>query len=256
MNFFRSYIAEHPAQQAAYVELYNCYNDETAADLINFFNLLPPQALREHKLLLSYMLLKRGNINMAKKVNNSIIISHPNSLLSTRAKMNNFYIALYNENDFDGTVTIFNDILARPELVDTLELQLLQNALESYAQMHGIEFGGRTLAKGNPEKIVKSEIPDKYILLGNYPNPFNPSTTISYALPYQSKVELIIYDILGREVKIFSILQESGYKNILWDGKNENGNFVSSGIYLYRLNIKSLENNETYVKTAKLMMLK
>jgi flagellar hook assembly protein FlgD len=93
--------------------------------------------------------------------------------------------------------------------------------------------------------------------LGNYPNPFNPSTTISYTLPYQSSVELVIYDIMGAKVKSFSIpSQSSGYQSILWNGRNENGNPIASGIYLYRISIKSLENNETFVKSAKLLMLK
>ena len=90
-----------------------------------------------------------------------------------------------------------------------------------------------------------------------YPNPFNPITNINYALPYQSSVELVIYDIMGREIKSFHIpSQSSGYQSIIWDGTNENGSSVSSGVYLYRISIKSLENNETFVKTAKLMMLK
>ena len=94
-------------------------------------------------------------------------------------------------------------------------------------------------------------------MLGNYPNPFNPSTTISHTLPFQSSVELIIYDIMGREVKSFNpSSQSAGYQSIVWDGRNELGNWVASGIYLYRISIKSLENSETFIKTAKLMLLK
>ena len=99
--------------------------------------------------------------------------------------------------------------------------------------------------------------PGDFYLYQNYPNPFNPSTTISYGLPYQSSVELVIYDIIGRIVKSFNVSsQSSGYQSIVWDGKNELGNSVASGIYLYRISIKSLENNETFVKTAKLMLMK
>jgi flagellar hook assembly protein FlgD len=62
---------------------------------------------------------------------------------------------------------------------------------------------------------------------------------------------------MGREIKSFNIAsQSSGYQSIIWDGTNENGNSVSSGVYLYRISIKSLESNETFIKTAKLMMLK
>jgi hypothetical protein len=96
-----------------------------------------------------------------------------------------------------------------------------------------------------------------YIFLGNYPNPFNASTNISYILRYQSSVEMIIYDIMGAKVKSFVIpSQSSGYQKIVWDGRNENGNLVSSGAYIYRVVAKSLENNESFTKTSKLMMIK
>jgi hypothetical protein len=111
--------------------------------------------------------------------------------------------------------------------------------------------------KPNKSLVSEAFVPKEFELFSNYPNPFNPSTTITYALPYQSSLYLTIYDITGRLIKSFSIpSQSSGYQSIIWDGTNENGNAVSSGVYLYRISVKSLENNETYIKTAKLMMLK
>jgi hypothetical protein len=111
--------------------------------------------------------------------------------------------------------------------------------------------------KPNKSLVSEASVPKEFELFSNYPNPFNPSTTIAYALPYLSSVYLTIYDITGRLIKSFSIpSQSSGYQSIIWDGTNENGNAVSSGVYLYRISIKSLEGNETFVKTAKLMMLK
>ncbi len=62
---------------------------------------------------------------------------------------------------------------------------------------------------------------------------------------------------MGREVKVFNLpVQSSGYQTITWNGTNDNGVSVSSGVYLYRIRIKSLENNETFVKTSKLMLMK
>jgi len=94
--------------------------------------------------------------------------------------------------------------------------------------------------------------------MGNYPNPFNPSTTISYALPYSSNVELTIYDITGKVVRTFNEeVQSAGYQNIVWNGTNQNGSRVSSGIYFYRFKAASLESNgKVYEKTAKLILLK
>ncbi len=131
-----------------------------------------------------------------------------------------------------------------------MRLETAENLLNASS---GSLFKNRNSESENKENIL----PKEYSLLGNYPNPFNPSTTISYAQPYQSSVELVIYDIMGAKVKSFNIpSQSAGYQSILWDGRNENGNQVASGIYLYRINIKSLETNETFVKNAKLMMLK
>jgi hypothetical protein len=69
-----------------------------------------------------------------------------------------------------------------------------------------------------------------------YPNPFNPTTTIKYTLPIESKVEIIIYDIMGREVRtLVNGYNGIGYKEVMWDGKNNDGQQVSSGIYVCRL---------------------
>lgn len=85
-----------------------------------------------------------------------------------------------------------------------------------------------------------------YKLHQNYPNPFNPETVIIYELPEQSKVKLKIYDILGREIKILVDGEKAkGIHKIKWDGKDNKGNYVGSGIYFYML--KS-EVNSQYKK--------
>jgi hypothetical protein len=79
-------------------------------------------------------------------------------------------------------------------------------------------------------------LPNDFALSQNYPNPFNPSTTIRYAIPYQSDVVLKIYNILGEEViTLINESQTAGNKTILWDGKDNNGIAVSSGVFIYRL---------------------
>ncbi|NQT62829.1 MAG: T9SS type A sorting domain-containing protein [Candidatus Marinimicrobia bacterium] len=72
--------------------------------------------------------------------------------------------------------------------------------------------------------------------IGNYPNPFNPSTTITYDLPEQSDVSLIIYDVAGREVKsLVSTTQSPGSYQVRWEGTNKDGQTVSAGLYFARL---------------------
>lgn len=82
-----------------------------------------------------------------------------------------------------------------------------------------------------------NNIPAKFELSQNFPNPFNPSTGIKYQIPVNSNVSLVIYDILGNEVKslVDNVRQNSGTHEVMWDGTNAAGTSVSSGIYFYKL---------------------
>jgi hypothetical protein len=79
------------------------------------------------------------------------------------------------------------------------------------------------------KKIVES-----FKVMQNYPNPFNPSTTIVYQIPKAALVEVKIYDLNGSLIKeVFSGLQSEGEYRISWDGRNQLGYKVASGIYIY-----------------------
>ena len=84
-----------------------------------------------------------------------------------------------------------------------------------------------------------SQLPQDYIVLSNYPNPFNPSTVIYFELPKADNVEITIYDILGREVReLYNAFHEAGSDQIIWDGSNNWNSHVSAGIYFCRLKTK------------------
>ena len=90
--------------------------------------------------------------------------------------------------------------------------------------------GVAPLAKMKPRYL------NKFALAQNHPNPFNPTTTIRYDLPKDSKVVLKIYNILGQEVRtLVNTTETFGRKSVVWDGKNDLGNPVSSGVYVYRI---------------------
>jgi hypothetical protein len=90
------------------------------------------------------------------------------------------------------------------------------------------------------------QIPTEYELSQNYPNPFNPTTTVQYALKERSSVELVLYDILGREVKVLvKEEQEAGYYKV-----QLNAGRLASGIYIYRLQAGE------YVDIKKMVLLK
>jgi hypothetical protein len=86
-------------------------------------------------------------------------------------------------------------------------------------------------------------IPSDFQLYNNYPNPFNSLTTIKYDLPYPTKVEIVVYDILGRKIiELVNSEIEAGRKHVTWNGTNSNGHLVSSGIYIVHL-VTSKFNN-------------
>lgn len=87
--------------------------------------------------------------------------------------------------------------------------------------------------------------------LSNYPNPFNPETTISYQLSENSEVELKIYNIKGKKVKqIVSDQLLAGQHSVVWNGRDDNGESVSSGIYFYKL------KTDNYEETKRMILLK
>ena len=96
----------------------------------------------------------------------------------------------------------------------------------------------RNLAKTSSplKRDFQESTPPHFSLSQNYPNPFNPQTSIRYALPQDAQVKLVIYNILGEKVKILvDEHQSAGYQVIWWEGKDERGDKVASGVYFYRL---------------------
>jgi len=107
------------------------------------------------------------------------------------------------------------------------------------------------------EKTEVEAVPEVYLLKNNYPNPFNPFTTIKYDLPEDSFVELSIFDLLGREVR--SLIRgniEAGFKSITWDSKDNSGKPLPSGVYLYIFTAKSLSREKAFSNKKKMVLLK
>jgi hypothetical protein len=98
---------------------------------------------------------------------------------------------------------------------------------------------------------------DEYALYENYPNPFNPSTTISYFIPEASQVRLSIVNMLGETVKTL-VNQElsSGPQYVTWDATADHGARVPSGSYFYRIQAKSLVSDRQYVRERMMLLLK
>jgi len=94
-------------------------------------------------------------------------------------------------------------------------------------------------------------VPSTFKLNQNYPNPFNPSTVISYQLASISKVHIKVYDILGKEIATLVNEQKpAGNYQITWDGTDNFGNKVTSGVYFYRI------DTDNFVQTKKMVLMK
>jgi hypothetical protein len=102
-----------------------------------------------------------------------------------------------------------------------------------------------------PEVSENPVLPKEFALKQNAPNPFNPTTYISFDLPKACDVQVEIYNVLGQSVRtLVNGYQEAGSQSVMWDGSDNSGNSVASGVYFYRINAGD------YSATKKMMMLK
>ena len=146
-------------------------------------------------------------------------------------------------------------------LADSALTVFASGFLDTVANQNGPAFGlFAALANGTvielpeiPLGIVNLEslLPVEYALHQNYPNPFNPTTTIRYDLKQSGDVQLVIYYLLGQKIRtLVNTSQDAGYQNVVWDGRNDSGTSVASGIYIYRLEAGD------YVNTRKMILMK
>ncbi len=108
--------------------------------------------------------------------------------------------------------------------------------------------GGTIAAFHNPDIVA---IPTEFSLQGNYPNPFNPTTAIAFSVPSESKVVLKVYNMLGQQVRtLVSESMPTGFHQVSWDGRNNSGQSVASGVYIYRMQA------DRFVQSRKMLLVK
>ncbi len=138
-------------------------------------------------------------------------------------------------DNYSGNLVLnYNSNLARySSMPDELDGESLQkNIANNYSEVQ--------------EEVSEDEISTDYVLFGNYPNPFNPTTTISYNLPEAGNVQIKVYDVLGREVaKLIDETKSVGKHSVAWNGSSN-----TSGIYFYTITF----NNQTLYK--KMLLIK
>ena len=118
------------------------------------------------------------------------------------------------------------------------------------------KLNGHTISEVSTNN--NSLLPENFKLSQNYPNPFNPKTTITYDLPYKSTVELTIIDMQGHSVKqLIASKKPAGNYSIMWDGRNNNGQLVTTGMYIYQIKITPEDNTQqSYINSKKMIMIK
>lgn len=160
------------------------------------------------------------------------VLEIPNGSVFTDSTVGDFYRLLQT-----GTYNL--RVSATGYFPDTLF-----NIIVSDTAITQVAVALRSSSSGVTENI--SEIHSKYLLFDNYPNPFNPITTIRYALPSAAHVSLKIFDALGKEIAVLVDRHEdAGYKSIQFNGDN-----IGSGVYFYRLSAGN------FTQTKKLLLLK
>jgi glucose/arabinose dehydrogenase len=135
------------------------------------------------------------------------------------------------------------------------EGKLILSSSSSIAAQNRIKIvSSAELPPPSPEEVASLHgVPKGYSLENAYPNPFNPTTTLKYALSGESRVKLVIYNVLGQVVDVLmDAVEAAGYKSVEWNANN-----VASGIYFYRLDATSiLDPGKSFTQIKKMLLLK
>jgi len=127
--------------------------------------------------------------------------------------------------------------------------QWVDPTFEKYYMYRGVVLSDQTSV--GIEDIGPAELPTTFSLAQNYPNPFNPSTTIEYTLPIATHIKIEIFDVLGKKVaNLVDLDQKAGLHSIIWNGRDEHGNSVGSGVYFYKV------STPEYAQIMKMILIK
>ncbi|MDP8206983.1 MAG: PKD domain-containing protein [Candidatus Electryonea clarkiae] len=189
-------------------------------------------------------------------------------LFTSSSQRNNWYIdrftpdengvSIFNESTYADVAVQLSDgdygqkticfSYALAELTDGDSSNTRENLMYRISEFFEIDV--------NKVDDISGSIPLKFELHSNYPNPFNPATSIRFDLPESGKVSLIVFDLLGREVsRLVDSSMPAGAHFVQWDSQNSSGSNLASGLYFYRLNSESV-SGKYFSKSRKMILLK
>jgi tetratricopeptide (TPR) repeat protein len=254
---YQGMIERNSAPTAAIAALLSINNNNPKAAISNFLSTrsavggdLKPKLLSAT----ASIYLQEDDYEKAILTYDKIINDYSKSYDGISARFDKLFAALHYKNNR----TLAQEILSEIKSLDITDDELLARKDIANRLLNSASTAYSKSNNGTGQAVVENiETPKTYEMQGNYPNPFNPSTTISFALPFESTVSLEIYDITGKLIQSFDIPNKSaGYHNVLWNGKNSNYLDVASGVYLYRFTAASLENKEVFSKSDKMMLIR
>lgn len=159
--------------------------------------------------------------------------------------------------ELSGSAAVSVDVIGATGLAsDSYRFSINQNINDDHLIIESdqtIELapGQYTLSLNRIENSPDANLPVDYYLSSNYPNPFNPNTSLAFGLPTAGQVRLSIYNVLGQQVRTLVDEQMvAGHHEVTWNGRDDAGRAVSSGVYFYRL-----ESNQ-FNQTRKMMLVK
>lgn len=261
ISYYKNLISNDKLVNFAITQLAYIKNKYSKNEILNYLEDLSTKSkysLLATKLVAD-MYIQNNRFNEAINLYDKIIKNYPDN----RQAVNSAFAELF------AYLNIKKDNLKAGQLLSEIKSLNLKDDeyLISIALVEHLLNGSNEISSKNniakhginkeAEKEEAVNTPREYSLLGNYPNPFNPATTISYTLPVKSEVEITIFNMLGKEIKSFHSVQPAGAQSVIWNGRDENGNIISSGVYIYRLRAASQEGDrKVFEKSSKLILLK
>ncbi len=228
----------------ALVTMFNIFQSSSDSTIVNYLYNYASQKnglVITAKILLASAYEAEGKFADAEKIANNLILSYPNSETEKQA--------LFILSSLSGYEPSYKDVST--EALNALVQKYSSSIDSSLIAMIGLQ-GNSNLSRSVSLKTAKKKVEQdlniihNYQLLGNYPNPFNPTTDIKYQIPNNSYVTLKVYDELGKLVKtLINQFENKGSYNVNFNGSN-----LASGTYFYRLRAGN------FVSTKKMLLLK
>ena len=158
---------------------------------------------------------------------------------------------LYSTSIMDGTKTQW--VLEGAETIGNVVVDMISGRpVDGYIAI-GTHGNGTYSAnfETNELSLGKSSIADQFELTQNYPNPFNPATQIPFTIKTSGTVSIKVFDLQGREIiTLFDGIKPAGSHIVSWKGKDQSGNLMPSGVYIYQV------NSNGFSKSKKMHLIK